>query len=489
VGAIVNEPNSNPPFPAAADAGQAAAYDYISNLPGLAVGDISCNYEGTAYTGIRCEYSIVTTSKALTDCFSAVSSATPPTSYNGTPISPADWTAVSTQIENECSDAVAVQNLFNYYNQIFAFVFINAGDQITNLYEDVKLSKNQSLTAAAPIELIEGLLYTLLNASKDTGAGVVANLMAAAVNTALAVPQNTLNEKLSTTAGALYGALSTQFQQVNAGALTAENAILEDWGRLQQIGAATNVVGYNGLGLNATDVESLENQTLSAYELAIMQQFMPVAYNPWITFASTGAPSGLNTTNYNNFSYATFGSNTQNNNSGTFLGNPSLQVLKTDIFGNGTDPFEVFNALNGWNSFKVDINEMGHQYCQVVTIALFNATANDLSVIITPSKGTIASPGCNQVTCKSSWSGAELRPYGYLTLYAQSYNDHLQDSVGIYSGSVLAGSLNLQGSSFCSNGARLSGTSTPANGFNFTQLGVLNPRHSGDGGFWTTIYQ
>ncbi|GEM_PF-3125511 len=489
VGTIVDEPNSNPPFPAAADAGQAAAYEYISNLPGLDVGGVGCNYEGTAYTGIRCEYTIVTTSKALTNCFSAVSSATPPSSYNGTPISPADWSAVASQIENECSDAVAVQNLFDYYNQIFDFVFINAGDQVANLLTDVKLSSNQSLTVAAPLELVEGVLYTLLNVSKNTGAGVVANLMAAAVNTALAVPQNTLNDKLSTTAGALYGALSTSFQQVNAGALSAENAILQDWGRLQQIGAATNIVGYNGLGLNSNDVGGLENQTLSAYELMIMEQLMPVAYNPWITFASKGAPTGLNTSNYNNFSYATFGSNTQNNNSSTFLKNPSLKVMQTDIFDNGADPFEVFNALNGWSSFKVDINQGDSQYCRMITIALFNATPNFFTINIAPSKGLIAFPGCNQVTCTQGWGGAELRPYGYLTLYAQSNGSKLEDTVDIYSGATLAGSLTVQGDSFCSNGGNLSGSIKPAAGFSFTQLGVLNPRHSGDGGVWTTIYQ
>src|SRR5579885_3364951 len=224
-------------------------------------------------------------------------------------------------------------------------------------------------------------------------------------------------------------------------------------------------------------------------ELMIMEQLMPVAYNPWITFASKGAPTGLNTSNYNNFSYATFGSNTQNNNSSTFLKNPSLKVMQTDIFDNGADPFEVFNALNGWSSFKVDINQGDSQYCRMITIALFNATPNFFTINIAPSKGLIAFPGCNQVTCTQGWGGAELRPYGYLTLYAQSNGSKLEDTVDIYSGATLAGSLTVQGDSFCSNGGNLSGSIKPAAGFSFTQLGVLNPRHSGDGGVWTTIYQ
>ena len=281
-------------------------------------------------------------------------------------------------------------------------MFVNAGDQIDALTTDVGVSASHSLSATVPIESLEGVIYTILSATKDTGPGVIANLMETAVNGALAVPGNTLSQKLNTTAGELYGALSTSFQQVTSGANTAENAILQDWGRLRQIGPATNIVGYNGLGLTAGGVTDLENQILSAYKLTIMEQLMPVAFNPWISFGNKGSATGLNTSTYNDYSYSTFGSISQNNNSSTFLPKPSLQVLQTDIFSNGADPFEVFNALNGWNSFKVDVT--GFQNCQVATITLFNDTANDLSVKITPS-GTIAPPGCDQVTCDSSWTG------------------------------------------------------------------------------------
>ena len=505
VGQVVSEPNSSPPFPAPATDGQTAAYDYISNYPGVNVGSVSCNYEGTTYAGIRCEYEILTTSSALTNCYSAIASANnnPPTSYNGTPISSSDWSAVASQIANECTYAVGVQNTFNFYNQIFVYVFVNAGDQILALSKDVGVSSGQSMTAAAPIELVDGVIYTLLNATTAggtalfTGGGAFANLMETAVNSALSVPGNTLNQKLATTVGELYGALSTQFKQVSDGAVTAETAILQDWGRLQQIGPATNIVGYNGLGLAKNGIINLESQALSAYELSIMQQLMPLAYDQFNSFANKGSITGLNTSNYNSYSYATFGgASTDNYNLASFVKSggssiPSLKVLQTDIFDNGANPFEVFNAINGWSLLKVDVNGSGNQYCTVATITLFNATAGDLNVNITPSEGTIAMPGCSGVSCESSWTGAELRPYGYLTLYAGANGGahHLQDKVDIYSGSTLAGSLSVGGTSFCSNGASLSGTATPSAGFSFSAVGVVEPRHSGDGGVWTTIYQ
>jgi len=494
VGQVVNEPDSNPPFPAPATAGQAAAYDFISNLPGINVGGVTCNYEGTSYSGIRCEYEVLTTPPALTNCFSAIAAAnaSPPTSYNGTPISPAEWNAVASQVANECTYAVGVQNTFDYYNQIFDYVFINAGDQIASLAADVGVSTGTGMTVSAPIELLDGILYTLLNATKDTGAGVLANLMETAVNTALAVPGNTLDQKLATTVGELYGALSTTFQQVSNGATAAENSILQDWGRLQQIGPATNVVGYNGLGLTTNGVTALEQQALSAYELAIMEQLMPLAYDLYNSFANKGAITGLNTSNYNNYSYATFGSASLNNyNAGSFVKTPSLKVMQTDIFGNGANPFEVFNALNGWQTIEVKINGNNSEYCKVAAITLFNSTANDLLVTITPSKGTIASPGCSGVTCTTAWRGVELRPYGYLTLYAAAsgFNEPLEDKVEIFSGSTLVGTLSLGGNSYCSNGASLSGTTTSSAGFSFSPVETSPPRHSADGGIWTTIYQ
>ena len=93
------------------------------------------------------------------------------------------------------------------------------------------------------------------------------------------------------------------------------------------------------------------------------------------------------------------------------------------------------------------------------------------------------------MTCDSSWTGAELRPYGYLTLYTQSAGNKLEDEVDITTASTTVGSLSIKGTSFCSNGAKLSGTTSPAAGFSFSPLGVVNPRHSGDGGVWMTISQ
>lgn len=496
VSQVVAQDDSDPPFPAAETPGETAAYKYISSL--LKVSDESCTYEGTDYTGIRCEYQYASTSAALGSCQTTIVAAQlkPPTSFEKTPISTEEWDNVSTQIYNECGYAIGVHSTFNSFNTIITDIFVNEGDQITPLATDVGVSADQSLNPV-PVQIVEGILYTVLSATGDPAAGVFANLMETAVNTAMAVPGNTLNQELATTVGNLYSDLSNQFQNVIDALGTAEKSILTDWGRLQIIGNATSCSGYNCLGFDTTTPSTIEAAAINGYKVTVMQQLMPLAYNPWITFSQAGAPTGLDDTTYNTYTYSTFGANTSNSNAITFYGDgfmsgtPSLTVMQIDIFDNGAHPFEVFNALNGWASLSMDA--VSGENCSIAAITLFNATPNDFTVDIVPSEGTIAQPGVDQVSSESSWSGAELRPYGYLTLFAgaNTIAEHLQNTVSIYLDGTLAGTLEVNGNSLCGPFASIGGTPTGYSGFSFNEVETwaLDSGFNYDVGLWTTIYQ
>ena len=495
VSQVVAQENSDPPFPAGTQ-GESAAYRYISDL--LKVSDESCTYEGTDYTGIRCEYQYASTSTALSSCQTTIVAAQlkPPTSYEGTSISTEEWDNVSKQIYNECSYAIGVHSTFNTFNTIITDIFSNESDQIMPLATDVGVSDDQSLNPV-PVEIIEGILYTVLCATGNKAVGVFANLMETAVNTALAVPGNTLNQKLATTVGNLYTDLSDQFQNVIDALGIAEKSILTDWGRLEIIGKATNCSGYNCLGFSTTTPAAIEAAAIQGYKVTVMQQLMPLAYNPWITFSQAGAPTGLDETTYNTYTFSTFGANTSNSNSITFQGGgvepstPDLTVMQTDIFDNGAIPFEAFNAINGWASLSVDA--VDGENCSIAAITLFNATPNDFTVDIVPSEGTIAQPGADQVSSESGWSGAELRPYGYLTLFAgaNALKTHLQDTVSIFLNGTLVGTLDVSGNKLCQTNAELSGTTNAYSGYSFTPVmtQVLGSHLNFDFGLWTTIYQ
>jgi hypothetical protein len=350
---------------------------------------------------------------------------------------------VATQIENECSDAIGVQNLFNFYNTVYIQVFVNDSDQILPLATDIGLSGNQTVSTV-PLEIIEGLLYTVLSAG-GTVTGVFANLMETATDAALAAPGGTtLNQKLSTQVSALYTSLSTSFQQISTGANTAETSILQDWGRLSQIGPATNVVGYNGLGITGNATNDAETAAIKGYKLAVMAQLMAVA--PWSQYPqvanSTTTPDSIlfptPPGSYDQYSYSAFGSLTGSYNSslladGTEQGKgnyPDSQVMTTDITDNGGNSFELFNGLNLWTSLP--FGEYQNFISCGFVMTLYNATPTDLYVTVSPASksGYIATPGSGFSATTVGLGGAtnpytfELRPFGYLPINAAGEDNY-----------------------------------------------------------------
>jgi hypothetical protein len=199
---VVNQANCDPPYPAWAPnatatlctpvnngtdaAGEQAAYNYFSEWilngeneavesppPALP----TCNYEGIPYTGIRCEYNVISTNGPLTTCVSLANSpGNAEFRYSGTtPISAADWNAVANQLFSECQYAGQVQGLYSTFGQIIDAVFIENSAQVLSLANDVGVPTSTQISEV-PQAIIEGIMYTLLSATGSVG-GVLANVM------------------------------------------------------------------------------------------------------------------------------------------------------------------------------------------------------------------------------------------------------------------------------------------------------------------------
>lgn len=449
---VVAQPDSDPPFPAfpiaaptsantapagatptpTPDAsGEQDAYDYLNEI--LLDGAMpTCTYNGTAYTGIRCEYANLSATSTLDECASyclvQATGDTVPSAISGT-VSLTDWTAVTWQIYQECSFAAQVQTTFNAYNQLMTDVFVEDGDLITNLASDVGVSASQSINAVA-LDVIEGILYTLLGATGDPAAGVAANLMSMSVNTALAAggdSAESLTQEITAEVSQLYAQLGTAFQVLTDQSANGETAILTDWGRLQLIGPLTEITGYNGLGLTSTDVSNLQAAATKGYSLAVMQELMPIAYESEMSI-SLLSDEWDDVPTYAEYAYYTFGSNLSNYNTGYLQQQgdrlnqyPSQTVMETDIIDNGGNLFELFNALDGWSALPLLTTNSYSCYGNVVT--LYNATPVDLWVTVTAPQGYFAAPGVDyDATGDNSGSTGpvtfELRPYGYLPLWS-----------------------------------------------------------------------
>jgi hypothetical protein len=253
--------------------------------------------------------------------------------------------------------------------------------------------------------------------------------METGVNTALSLnPTSSLNATLATTVANLYSGLSEQFTVLTDQATNGETAILQDWGRLQEVGPLTELTGYNGLGISANQLQSLEQQAQKGYELTVMQRLMAVSpYYVNLSVATTySSASGYDS--WDQYAYSTFGSNTGNYNQG-YLYNPnhptdypSQTVMQTDIIDNGANLFELFNGINGWSPLNLTL---GNVICYGTVLTLFNATPTDFSVTVTPQQGVLAAPGYNfnahgAETGSESAATFELRPYGYLPIFAAS---------------------------------------------------------------------
>ena len=526
---VIAEPNSSTPFPAPSvttnsygttdEAGEQTAYAYFNTQILGSAASNSCNYEGTTYNGIRCEYTnLNATGSPLNTCSSQTLSATESVAttnpankhgYSGAPISNADWYAVSNQLYQECSYASDVQALFQNYTTIVNAVFINNSDAVINLAGNLAVSQSTTVNKAVGEDIIVGIITVLAAATGNPAAGAVAALIAASVTTAQAAGNSNLTHPIAATVGELYGDLATNFAVLTQQANNGENVILEDWGRLQKIGPLTLVEGYNGLGITSNDISTIEAAADQGYNVWIMQQLMAVSeYSLSYAVSSTSSTIPDGPPSYDQGSYSTFGSTTGNYNIGFYSNDdtanpaktsyPSSTVLQTDILDNGANSFELFNGINGWSGVPMVSNLFGSNgsSCNVTVATIFNATPHDLSVIAAPveagvkTNGWIAVPGVNGINSTSAYS-AELRPYGYLPIWGLgNQNDFTVDVLIQDAGTTIA-------SFDFGSGGCLAGSYANASNINYydnyywTSFGTEHQSSSGigiPGGVWATIY-
>jgi len=457
----LNQPDSDPPFPAAAVAstpygetdvaGMQAAYHYVSAhvLPGQPLP--SCTYGGVAYTGIRCLYVDLTATSQIQTCASDLSgwsgtedelTASNPGSYDGTTISLADWYAVVTQLGLECQYAADVQTTFNTYDEIFTEVFLTDSDTLPSLGTDLGLSSEQSV-GCLPLAILDAIAYVALDVTLDAldGAGAVLDVLSMGLTAATRSSSGSgLQQEIRTTVADLYSDLANEFEVLTDQTANGANAVLSDWGRLRVIGPLAGVTGYNGLGIDSAQEAAIKQLLVQSYEVAAMQTLLPLAYGldqwPGLTASAwTDVPS------YDQYATSTFGTSTGSytvsffENVSTPGNYPSSTVLQDDILDNGANPFELFNGLNGWSAVPAGSAALD---CSTVVTTLFNATPNELRVVVDPSQGYVAAPGANFCPICTTPEGstasytAELRPHGWVTIFSGADGNDLTTSVEVF---------------------------------------------------------
>lgn len=424
--------------------GQQKAYQWISNqcFPGV--------------NDVRSEYTNLSQSAALQSCATLCKTyyGNPkvhnpdPTGNSlepiGVPITDDDFSAVACQLSNECQWAGSIQATFSIYNKVLNSILFADSTTLPKLGNDLNLSQNQSVNVVA-MDIIEGMLHTVMCATGDPALGVFANLMEMGVSSVSAAGGSAaqqLTQTIKTTVANLYSDLGSAMTALTLAGSNGENLILEDWGRLKKAGPLTEITGYNGLGITSSSEATIEKNARKGYIVSVMQQLLPLAYGLSLN-AAVQSDTFSSVPSYAQSSFSTFGSDTSNVNTGYIYSEntvggqeyPSSTVMEDDILNNGANPFELYNGINGWAGIPLgtQVSEYPHAYsnlgCAGSVLTLFNASALDLYVSVSPSQGMIAAPGYTYNSSPDNWgishdpsgseSGAsfELRPYGYLPVW------------------------------------------------------------------------
>jgi hypothetical protein len=451
---IITGPNSSPSFPAGT-ANEQNAYNWVSQQIGdsgtcnIAVG-IGANAQNLNFSGVRCEYNNRNFNPAQTQL--NIDNLTYPGTTPNPYFAPADLAAVKTQLNSELTYVGDVAAFLTNVKTVMATVFWENGNTLTKVVADlgVSTSAKPHVIAAA---IAEGAVYTTLSALGGVAA-VAANMIQTAIDTAV-VSQPSFEQEVGGTVGQLAGNLNIQFNYLNDALTTDYNTIVFDWGRLSQIGPATQQSGYWGLKWPDTLTGIVVPYMVNGYEISVMKSLLPLVYNlhPIVgqnmTSADPYSPGGTNPPSYAQYAWD-FGSgattaaptSNQTNWSGYYnqgyweTGSvshsyPDATVMQNDLLDLGANPFEIFSGINGWSGNGTGTVYYLNLSCMGVVVTLLNGTSNDLWVNYTTVQGELSGPGkpgfgavfAQGFSSNYSLGGykgtvwAELRPYGYSTMF------------------------------------------------------------------------
>ena len=452
---IVTAPNSSPSFPAWINNEQ-NAYNWVSQQVGTIatcspVVGVGTNQQTLSFSGVRCEYqndgaaaldTLQTKIEAL-----AYPSATPSPYFAAS-----DLTSVQTQLNQELTDVVDVQsNLIEKVNTVLNTVFWENSVTLMQVENDLAVSTTAKPLAVAA-QIAEGTVYTLLSALGGPAA-IAANVLQTVYDTT-AVSQPSFTQEVDGTVGELDSNLKTQFNFMKDALVLDYNTIVYDWGRLSVVGPETQQTGYWGLYWPDTLTGIIVPYMVNGYEISVMRSLLPLVYNLHPVVGQTSASAdpygsgGVNPPSHAQYAWD-FGSgaitdapaSNQTNwrsyynqaywETGALTHSyPDATVMQNDLLDLGANPFEIFTGINGWSGGQAGTVYYPNLSCMGVAVTLFNGTPNDLWVNYTTKQGEVSGPGDDfgavfaqgfssiyKLGGLKGTAWAELRPYGYTTVF------------------------------------------------------------------------
>ncbi|MGO9061250.1 MAG: hypothetical protein ACLQU2_28290 [Candidatus Binataceae bacterium] len=452
---IVTRPNSNPSFPAWTP-NQQNAYNWVSQqisatgpcLP-VAVG-VGTNQQTLCFSGVRNEYQNAAFNPGTTNA--NIQNLPYPSATPSPFFAPGDLAAVQSQLNLELNYVTDVRALLGNARTVMATVFWENTNVLTKVAADLGVSASAKPFAVAA-QIVEGALYTALSALGNVNGvfGVAANVIQTAFDTT-AVSHPTFEQEVGGTVGELAGNLNTQFNYLSDALTTDYNTIVYDWGRLSEVGPKTLQSGYWGFFWPDDLTGIIVPYMVNGYQITVMRALLPLVYNlhpivgqtsasanpygvtnppsyaqyAWDfgSGATTAAPTSSQTDwrSYYNQGYWETGAVTHSY--------PDSTVMQSDLLDLGANPFEIFTGINGWSGNGTGTVYYLNLSCMGVAVTLFNDTPSELWVNYTTKQGEVSGPGDDfgavfaqgfsstyKLSGLKGTAWAELRPYGYTTIF------------------------------------------------------------------------
>jgi hypothetical protein len=296
---LQQKPVAFPRFTGAAHKAETYIAQKLANLglpPDTVPPGPGCTYNGNTYYGLRCEYSNL--AAPLSTYTSALFNLKRPGN-----VSAKTFKAVKNELILESTNAIAVQNLYVQFDFVYSTVLFGSEDLVNQDLADlaVDITDQTHTKKAFWHTLEEGLLYATLNLIGSiagipdvTGVGTAilkgasiglafgANAMETAVNSEMVPSGSTdpLANQFAGTAADLYSYLFDDFTVLGQLLDAQEQAILQDWGKLQLIGLLAQQRpsldnGMAGLYWDPASTSVLVKKFTDAYQISILQQLLP----------------------------------------------------------------------------------------------------------------------------------------------------------------------------------------------------------------------
>lgn len=309
-------------------------------------------------------------------------------------VQPDDWAAVMAQLAKELQAVADVRLLFFNFILFYTDLTVDQQARLNQAAVDADMDTGTVVTSSWII-LVEALIAGFLSLiTFEVGLGITIGAIASSAATMISgVTNRVLSEQVISdkdlvfqeALSSLWSSLAQNFEALLVEIPSQRDDILLNWNKLALVEERINASGPTALKWNGRANGELIEKAGVVYTVFALQQLLPTRFEikTWTQVDSltpVGFPSDAP-------SFAVYSEQTDNglltvsvmqDDQGLY---PGEDALVQDLWDNGVQQSDVFNARNGWQDFQI----VQQSYTSATMVLnLVNQTGTQLTVVATP---------------------------------------------------------------------------------------------------------